>query len=68
MAIRIFSTQSLAVNGFPFEIKRAHTTPYEALSETELLDKLGKSRQNAAQGNYRDATEISRDMRTKYGI
>lgn len=67
MASRIFSTQSLAVNDFPFEIKRAHTNPYE-FSETELLDKLEKSRQNAAQGNYRDATEVSRDMRAKYGL
>ena len=67
-AIRMFLTQALAVNGFPFEIKRACTNPYEALSEAELLDKLEKSRQNAAQGKYRDASEVSRDMRAKYGL
>ena len=67
-AIRIFLTQALAVNGFPFEIKRASANPYEALSEVEMLEKLEKSRESAAQGMYRDATEISRDMREKYGL
>ena len=67
-AIRMFLTQALAVNGFPFEIKRARTNPYEALSEAELLDKLEKSRQNAAQGKYRDASAFSHDMRAKYGL
>lgn len=43
-AIRIFLTQALAVNGFPFEIKRATANPYGALSEDEILKKLEKSR------------------------
>ncbi len=30
-------------------------------------DKLEKSREHAEQGKYRDATEISREMRAKYG-
>ena len=42
--------------------------PYEALSETEILDKLEKSREQATQGMYRDATDVSRDMRAKYGL
>ena len=67
-SIRMFLTQALAVNGFPFEIKRARTNPYEALSEAELLDKLEKSRQNAAQGKYRDASAVSHYMRAKYGL
>lgn len=67
-AIRIFLTQALAVNGFPFEIKRVSVNPYEALSEAEILEKLEKSRENAAQGLYRDAAEVSRDMRAKYGL
>lgn len=65
-AIRMFLTQALAVNGFPFEIKRAN--PYKALTEQEILDKLEQSREHAAQGMYRDATEASHDMRTKYGL
>ena len=67
-AIRMFLTQALAVNGFPFEIKRASANPYEALSEVEMLEKLEKSRESAAQGMYRDATDVSRDMREKYGL
>ena len=31
-------------------------------------DKLEKSREHAEQGKYRDATEISREMRAKYGL
>lgn len=67
-AIRIFLTQALAVNGFPFEIKRMNVNPYEALTEHEILDKLEKSREHAKQGMYRDAKEVSQDMRTKYGL
>ena len=67
-AIRMFLKQALAVNGFPFEIKRMSSNPYEALSETEILDKLEKSREHAAQGMYRDAADVSRDMKAKYGL
>lgn len=67
-AIRIFLTQALAVNGFPFEIKRIPENPYRALSEGQLLEKLENSREHAAQGMYRDAMDISRDMREKYGL
>ena len=67
-AIRMFLTQALAVNGFPFEIKRVSVNPHEALSETEILDKLEKSREHAAQEMYRDAADVSRDMRAKYGL
>lgn len=67
-AIRMFLTQAIAVNGFPFEIKRVSANPYEALSEVEILEKLEKSREHAAQEMYRDATDVSRDMRAKYGL
>ena len=67
-AIRMFLTQALAVNGFPFEIKRANASPYEVLTEHEILDKLEKSREHAAQGMYKDAAEASHDMRAKYGL
>ncbi|MCM1261395.1 MAG: type II toxin-antitoxin system RelB/DinJ family antitoxin [Butyrivibrio sp.] len=67
-AIRMFLTQALAVNGFPFEIKRTNINPYAALTEQEILDKLEKSREHAAHGLYEDATEVSRNMRAKYGI
>lgn len=67
-AIRIFLTQAIAENGFPFEIKRTKSNPYEALTQNEILDKLEKSREHAVQGMYKDATEVSRDMRAKYGL
>ena len=67
-AIRMFLTQALAVNGFPFEIKRASSNPYGTLTEQEMLDRLKKSREHAAQGMYEEATEVSYDMRTKYGL
>ena len=62
-AIRIFLTHALAANGFPFEIKRISKNPYEKMTENEILEKLEKSREHAAQGKYRDAAEVSRDMR-----
>ena len=67
-AIRMFLTQALAVNGFPFEIKRVNANPYETLTETEMLSKLERSREHAAQGRYRDADDVTRDMRAKYGL
>lgn len=67
-AIRMFLVQALAVNGFPFEIKRKSTNPYEALTEAELLAKLEQSRKNAAQGMIRDVDDVVADMRAKYGL
>ena len=69
-AIRIFLTQSIMNNGFPFEIKIKSKTvdPYTPLTEAEILEKLKKSRQQAAEGNYRDADEVIADMRSKYGL
>mgnify|MGYP006369982339 CR=1 FL=1 len=42
--------------------------PYGALSENEILKKLEKAREHAEQGMYKDACDVSRDMRAKYGI
>ncbi|MBQ7766293.1 MAG: type II toxin-antitoxin system RelB/DinJ family antitoxin [Lachnospiraceae bacterium] len=67
-AIRMFLTQAIAVKGFPFEIKKVSANPYGALSEQEFLTKLEMSREHAVQGMYRDAEDVSRDMRAKYGL
>jgi len=67
-AIRMFLTQALNVNGFPFEIRKVNTNPYKALTEDELLDRLEKSREHAAKGMVRDAGEFIGDMRAKYGL
>ena len=45
-AIRMFLTQAIAANGFPFEIKRqVESNPYAPLTEKEILAKLKKSRE-----------------------
>lgn len=70
-AIRMFLTQAVANNGFPFEIKRSAVgeyNPYTAMSEEELLRKLEKSREHAKQGKYKAAEEMVSDMREKYGL
>ena len=65
-AIRMFLTQAVAVNGFPFEIKRrTEVNLYEPLSEEEMLAKLKMARE---QGKFRDADDVISDMRSKYGI
>ncbi len=65
-AIRIFLTQAVATNGFPFEIKRqTETNPYAPMTEKEMLAKLKKSRE---QGMFRDADDVISDMRSKYGL
>ena len=42
-AIRMFLTQAVANNGFPFEIKRIVRSPYSPMTEEEILEKLEKS-------------------------
>lgn len=65
-AIRMFLTQAVAANGFPFEIKRqAAVDPFAAMTEEEMLDKLKKSRED---GRHRDAEAVISDMRAKYGL
>ncbi len=67
-AIRMFLTQAVANNGFPFEIKRTVQNPYVALSENEIMEKLQISREHAYQGEFRDAGDVISDMRAKYRI
>lgn len=64
-AIRMFLTQAVATNGFPFEIKRPADTPYTPMSEEEILTKLKKSRE---QGKFTDAADVISGMRSKYGL
>ena len=67
-AIRMFLTQAVAHNGFPFEIKRISENPYLPLSEEQFLQKLELSRKHAEQGQYRNADDVISDMRAKYGL
>lgn len=65
-AIRMFLTQAVALNGFPFEIKkRIEVNPYVQMTEGEILEKLKESRE---QGKFRDADDVISDMRSRYGI
>ena len=69
-AIRIFLTQAVAQNGFPFEIKRHASvkTPYAYMTEDELMAKLERSRKNADEGHYKEASNMVAEMRAKYGL
>lgn len=67
-AIRIFLKQAVAVNGFPFEIKKPVRNPYEALSEEDFLRKLEHSRRSAEYGQIREAEDIVAEMRAKYEV
>lgn len=69
-AIRIFLTQAVANNGFPFEIKRTDNTKkiYSCMTEEELFAKLRTSRKHANEGKYKEAGTMVAEMRTKYGL
>lgn len=69
-AIRMFLTQAVAHNGFPFEIRRSvsETDPYTAMTEEDILQRLEQSRAHAAEGQYKNADDVIADMRTKYGL
>lgn len=67
-AIRMFLTQAVAVDGFPFEIKRPIPNPYRAMTEAELLAKLESSRSQAAQGDSIAARNAVSDIKEKYGL
>ena len=63
-AIRIFLTQAVAINGFPFEIKRQiESNPYASITEKEIIAKLKKSRE---QEMFRNADDVISDMRSKH--
>ena len=67
-AIRMFLTQAVQSNGFPFEIKRKVANPYVTMTEEELLHKLEISREHAAGSGTKDADELVADLRAKYGL
>lgn len=66
-AIRIFLTQAVANNGFPFEIKRAEN-PIKPMSEEEIIDFLSQSRQEAREGKYTEAYEMVAELKAKYDL
>ncbi len=69
-AIRIFLTQAVANNGFPFEIKKnpVDTNPYTVMNESEMLEKLILAREHSAEGKQREVLTVISDMRSNYGL
>lgn len=66
-AIRIFLTQAIASQGFPFEIKKQRV-PFEKLTEDEILNKLKSSREEYSKGNYINADDFAEKIRGKYAL
>jgi DNA-damage-inducible protein J len=60
--------QTFAGNDLPFEEKEVSANPYAALSESEVLEKLEKSREQASNGMPKEASEASRGIRDRYGL
>ncbi len=68
-AIRIFLTQAVAHNGFPFEIKKSAThDSFTPMTEEQILKKLEQARQHAADDTVKTGEEVLADMRLKYGL
>lgn len=67
-AIRMFLTQAVATNGFPFEIKKVVRNPYDSLSEDEMLTMLEIARMHANQGMVKDADDVVAGLRSKYDL
>lgn len=67
-AIRMFLTQAIAYNGFPFEIRKTTSSPYKPQTEDEILERLAVSRMHAEQGLCSEADEVLSNVRAKYGI
>ncbi len=67
-AIRMFLTQAVAYNGFPFEIRKIDSKELRPLSEKELLSRLETSRNHASQGMYMEADAFVAEERAKYGL
>ncbi len=67
-AIRIFLTQAVAHNGFPFEIRKETDDPYRFLTEDMLLKYLELARDDQKNGRFKDADDIVSEMRDKYGL
>lgn len=70
IAIRMFLTQAVAYNGFPFEIKKnsVNKNSYVVMSEDEIMNRLEVSRRQAAEGKVRIADAVIKDLRGKYEL
>lgn len=67
-AVRMFLTQAVAVDGFPFEIRRVQANPYRSMTEKEILARLESSRAQDAQGLGVNAREALAAIKEEYGL
>lgn len=67
-AIRMFLTQAIEYNGFPFEIKKERKNPYRSFTEEELLESLAIARAQAESGDYMSGKDSVKQLRRKYGL
>ncbi len=68
-AIRMFLTQALAYGGFPFEIRKtAQASPFEPLTEEQIMQKLEQAKTHAEDGMVKPWDEVVTGMRSKYEL
>ncbi len=70
-AVRMFLTQAVACEGFPFEIKKSKkdfSHLFKPLTEEELLAELEEARKQIENGQYRNADDVVSDIKKKYGL
>lgn len=64
-AIRMFLTQAVENDGFPFEIKKRGI---RKMSEKEFYECLLRAREQAQNNQTIDADDFISDMKSKYGL
>lgn len=53
---------------FHLKLKGIVRSPYSPMTEEDILEKLEKSRESAAKGNYKSAESVVSELRGKYGL
>ncbi len=67
-AIRMFLTQAIANDGFPFEIKKYKKNHLNLMSEDEFFARLANSRKQSYEGKTIDAKKAINDIKEKYEL
>ncbi len=70
-AVRMFLTQAVACEGFPFEIKKSKkdfSHLFKPLTEEELLEVLEESKKQVENGQVVKADDVISEIRKKYGL
>ena len=67
-AVRIFLTQAIAYEGFPFEIRKKPEPALIKLNEDEIIDTLEQSYQESLTGRYSALEDMVAETRNTYGL